>query len=158
MDDIKPDSQLLIYQSSSGDIKLKGELVENDVMKKFGNSEFQQKTPNFYNLNVIISVGFASGHIIPHLATQRLKEYIIKGFALNSERFKSGNSMNYFNELQEKIREIRLSECFFIRKSRIFMQQASIMTRPTKKQSSSLKSFRRNCSGQSVPHIFTGGR
>ena len=67
MDDMKPDSQLLIYQSSSGDIKLKGGLVENDVMKKFGNSEFQQKTPNFYNLNVIISVGFTSGHIIPNL-------------------------------------------------------------------------------------------
>ena len=49
-------------------------------------------------------------------ATQRLKEYIIKGFALNDERFKSGSSMNYFNELQERIREIRLSERFFYQK------------------------------------------
>jgi hypothetical protein len=49
-------------------------------------------------------------------ATQRLKEYIIKGFALNDERFKSGNSMNYFNELQDRIREIRLSERFFYQK------------------------------------------
>jgi hypothetical protein len=49
-------------------------------------------------------------------ATQRLKEYIIKGFALNDDRFKSGTSMNYFNELQERIRDIRLSERFFYQK------------------------------------------
>jgi hypothetical protein len=49
-------------------------------------------------------------------ATQRLKEYIIKGFALNDERFKTGTSMNYFTELQERIREIRLSERFFYQK------------------------------------------
>jgi hypothetical protein len=49
-------------------------------------------------------------------ATQRLKEYIIKGFALNDDRFKSGCSMNYFNELQERIREIRLSERLFYQK------------------------------------------
>ncbi len=40
----------------------------------------------------------------------------LKGFALNDERFKSGNSMNYFTELQERIREIRLSERFFYQK------------------------------------------
>ena len=49
-------------------------------------------------------------------ATQKLKEYIVKGFALNDERFKSGSSMNYFTELQERIREIRLSERFFYQK------------------------------------------
>ncbi len=49
-------------------------------------------------------------------ATQRLKEYIIKGFALNDDRFKSGSSMNYFSELQERIREIRISERFFYQK------------------------------------------
>jgi hypothetical protein len=49
-------------------------------------------------------------------ATQRLKEYIIKGFTLNDDRFKTGTSMNYFNELQERIREIRLSERFFYQK------------------------------------------
>ena len=48
--------------------------------------------------------------------TQRLKEYIVKGFSLNDERFKTGQSMNYFSELQERIREIRLSERFVYRK------------------------------------------
>ena len=49
-------------------------------------------------------------------ATQRLREYIVKGFTLNDDRFKSGSSMNYFDELQQRIREIRLSERFFYQK------------------------------------------
>ena len=75
---------------------------------------------DYYNLDVIISVGYRvkslQGTQFRIWATQRLKEYIIKGFALNDERFKTGNSMNYFNELQERIREIRLSERFFYQK------------------------------------------
>lgn len=73
-----------------------------------------------YNLDVIISVGYRvkspQGTQFRIWATQRLKEYIIKGFALNDDRFKTGTSMNYFNELQERIREIRLSERFFYQK------------------------------------------
>ncbi len=73
-----------------------------------------------YNLDVIISVGYRvksqQGTQFRIWATQRLREYIIKGFTLNDERFKKGNSMNYFNELQERIREIRLSERFFYQK------------------------------------------
>ena len=96
------------------------ELEEAQTMKKFGISEFQQKAPNYYNLDIIISVGYRvkspQGTQFRIWATQRLKEYIIKGFALNDERFKSGSSMNYFNELQERIREIRISERFFYQK------------------------------------------
>ena len=87
---------------------------------KFGNSEFSTKPTNFYNLDVIISVGYRvkskQGTQFRIWATQRLKEYIVKGFLLNDERFKTGNSMNYFNELQERLREIRLSERFFYQK------------------------------------------
>ena len=97
-----------------------GELNEATSLHKFGISEFQQKTPNYYNLDVVISVGYRvksiQGTQFRIWATQRLKEYIVKGFALNDERFKSGNSMNYFNELQSRIREIRLSEKFFYQK------------------------------------------
>ena len=96
------------------------ELEETATMKKFGISEFQQKAFNFYNLDVIISVGYrvksTQGTQFRIWATQRLKEYIIKGFTLNDDRFMSGTSMNYFNELQERIREIRLSERFFYQK------------------------------------------
>jgi hypothetical protein len=97
-----------------------GELEESGSLKKFGISEFQQKAPNYYNLDVIISVGYRvksqQGTQFRIWATQRLKEYIIKGFSLNDDRFKSGSAMNYFNELQDRIREIRISEKFFYQK------------------------------------------
>ena len=97
-----------------------GELEEDVSLRKIGNSDFSVKPTNYYNLDVIISVGYRvkskQGTQFRIWATQRLKEYIIKGFALNDERFKSGSSMNYFNELQERIRQIRLSERFFYQK------------------------------------------
>lgn len=102
-----------------------GELEQNRTCRKFrqvrkeGNREVEREIDH-YNLDVIISVGYrvksVQGTQFRIWATQRLKEYIIKGFALNDERFKSGNSMNYFNELQDRIREIRLSERFFYQK------------------------------------------
>ncbi len=97
-----------------------GELEKSPTIRKIGNSDFSTKPTNFYNLDVIISIGYRvkskQGTQFRIWATQRLKEYIIKGFALNDERFKSGQSMNYFNELQARIREIRLSERFFYQK------------------------------------------
>ena len=102
-----------------------GELEQNRTCRKFrkvrmeGNREVEREIDH-YNLDVIISVGYRvkspQGTQFRIWATQRLKEYIIKGFALNDDRFKSGSSMNYFNELQERIREIRLSERFFYQK------------------------------------------
>lgn len=94
-----------------------GELIEDQVMIKFGNSEFAKKPTNYYSLDVIISVGYRvkspQGTQFRIWATQRLREYIVKGFALNDERFKTGNSMNYFRELLDRIREIRISEKVF---------------------------------------------
>ena len=102
-----------------------GELEPTSTVRNFrtvqmeGNREVEREIDH-YNLDVIISVGYRvkspQGTQFRIWATQRLKEYIIKGFALNDDRFKSGNSMNYFNELQERIREIRLSERFFYQK------------------------------------------
>ena len=75
------------------------------------------KPVKFYNLDVIISVGYRvksqQGTQFRIWATQRLKEYIVKGFALNDERFKTGSSYNYFKELLNRIREIRISEKVF---------------------------------------------
>jgi hypothetical protein len=105
-----------------------GELDENVVIRKFRITtkhgaiagKIQAVEVLGYNLDVIISVGYRvkspQGTQFRIWATQRLKEYIIKGFSLNDDRFKSGNSMNYFNELQERIREIRISERFFYQK------------------------------------------
>jgi len=104
------------------------ELVQEVVVRKYRTTtqhgaiegKTQSRDVNFYNLDVIISVGYRvksqQGTQFRIWATQRLKEYIIKGFALNDDRFKTGNSMNYFNELQTRIREIRISERFFYQK------------------------------------------
>ncbi|MEN8122763.1 MAG: RhuM family protein [Bacteroidota bacterium] len=99
-----------------------GELIENSVVANFATTANDNKIyqVEYYNLDVIISVGYRikskQGTQFRIWATQRLKEYIIKGFALNDDRFKTGNSMNYFTELQERIREIRISERFFYQK------------------------------------------
>ncbi|RHJ80643.1 virulence RhuM family protein [Parabacteroides sp. AM08-6] len=105
-----------------------GELNEDMVVRKFRTTtqhgaiedKTQSHEVNFYNLDVIISVGYRvkslQGTQFRIWATQRLREYIVKGFTLNEERFKTGSSMNYFRELLDRIREIRLSE-------RVFYQQ-----------------------------------
>ncbi len=105
-----------------------GELDEIVVCRDFRHTtqhgaiqgKTQEVSTKYYNLDVIISVGYRvksqQGTQFRIWATQRLKEYIVKGFALNDDRFKRGNTMNYFNELQERIREIRISERFFYQK------------------------------------------
>jgi hypothetical protein len=105
-----------------GNIFKEGELDENSVVRNFRLTAADGKNyeTNHYNLDVIISVGYRvkspQGTQFRIWATQRLKEYIIKGFALNDDRFKTGSSMNYFTELQDRIRAIRVSEKFFYQK------------------------------------------
>ena len=155
------DSEIIIYQNSSGDIKIdvrleeesvwltqaqlcelfqkskatisehikhvfeEGELEPMATVRKFRTVQLEgvrkvEREMDHYNLDVIISVGYRvksqQGTQFRIWATQRLKEYIIKGFTLNDDRFKTGSSMNYFNELQGRIREIRISERFFYQK------------------------------------------
>ena len=97
-----------------------GELDEDQVMRKFGNSEFSTKPTNYYNLDVIISVGYRvkslRGTQFRIWATQRLREYLIKGFTLDDDRLKRGGGGNYFDELLARIRDIRSSEKVFWRK------------------------------------------
>ncbi len=97
-----------------------GELVEEDVKQRFGNSEFQQKAPYYYNLDVIISVGYRvkslRGTQFRMWATQKLKEYVIKGFVMDDQRLKNPDQSRYFEELLARIRDIRSSEKVFWRK------------------------------------------
>lgn len=94
-----------------------GELTEEASKRKIGISDFSTKPTNYYNLDVIISVGYRvksqRGTQFRIWATLRLRDYIVKGFALNDERFKSGSSMNYFKELLDRIRAIRIEEKVF---------------------------------------------
>lgn len=86
------------------------------TVQEEGNREVTRNI-DYYNLDIIISVGYRvksqQGTQFRIWTTQRLREYIIKGFTLNDERFKSGSSYNYFKELLDRIREIRLSEKVF---------------------------------------------
>lgn len=102
-----------------------GELDSSATVRNFRTVQMEggrevERAIDYYNLDVIISVGYRvksqQGTQFRIWATQRLKEYIIKGFVLNDDRFKSGSSMTYFSDLQERIREIRLSERFFYQK------------------------------------------
>ncbi len=121
-----------LFQTTKQNISLhiksifkEGELIPEATVKKYltvqneGQREVKREI-DYYNLDMVLSVGYrVKSHLATQFriwATQRLKEYIIKGFVLNDDRFKSGSSMNYFNELQERIREIRLSERFFYQK------------------------------------------
>lgn len=90
-----------------------GELVETESVRKIGNSDFSTKPTNFYNLDIIISVGYRvkslRGTQFRQWATKRLNEYIRKGFTLDDERLKQGGN-RYFLELLQRIRDIRSSE------------------------------------------------
>ena len=90
------------------------ELLEEDTVRKIGNSDFSTKPTNFYNLDVIISVGYrvksVQGTRFRQWATQRLKEYIVKGFTMDDERLKGIGGGNYWKELLDRIRDIRSSE------------------------------------------------
>ncbi|MFC1224204.1 virulence RhuM family protein [Pedobacter sp. BG31] len=96
------------------------ELEESTTMQKFGNSEFQQKPFNYYNLDVIISVGYRvkslQGTKFRQWATARLREYLVKGFTMNDELLKQAGGGDYFDELLARIRDIRSSEKVFWRK------------------------------------------
>lgn len=94
------------------------ELVENSVCAIFAHTAEDGKTykTNFYNLDAIIAVGYRvnskQATQFRIWATQTLREFIIKGFVLNTEMLKNGKPFgkDYFDELLEKIREIRSSE------------------------------------------------
>jgi hypothetical protein len=193
-----PNSEIIIYQNTDGNIKIdvrleeetvwltqaqiaelfvkgrstvtehvknifeEGELDEAVVCRNFRHTtqhgaiegKTQETSAKYYNLDVIISVGYRvkslQGTQFRILATQRLKDYIIKGFALNDDRFKQGNSMNYFNELQQRIREIRISERFFIKKLKTFIPPVSITMQKPKRQLLFLKLCKISCFGLSA--------
>ena len=91
-----------------------GELEEDKTKRKIGNSDFSTKPTNLYNLDVIISVGYRvksiQGTRFRQWATERLHEYIVKGFALDDERLKNLGGGSYWKELLDRIRDIRSSE------------------------------------------------
>jgi hypothetical protein len=112
-----------LYQTSKSNISehIKhvfedGELDENSVVRKFRTTASDGKSyeMTYYNLDMIISLGYRVKSVIAtHFrkwATERLKEYMVKGFALDDERLKGNGGGAYWKELLDRIRDIRSSE------------------------------------------------
>jgi hypothetical protein len=99
-----------------------GELDESSVCRNFRHTADDGKMydTKFYNLDVIISVGYRvkslQGTKFRQWATARLREYIVKGFTMNDDLLKQAGGGNYFEELLARIRDIRSSEKVFWRK------------------------------------------
>ena len=112
-----------LYQSSKANVSEhikhifeEGELDENEVVRKFRTTAADGKSysVNHYNLDMIISLGYRIKSSIAtqfrRWATERLKEYMIKGFTMDDERLKNLGGGKYWHELLERIRDIRSSE------------------------------------------------
>lgn len=130
-----------------------GELKKESVWAKFAHTADDGKTyqVDYYNLDVIISVGYRvkslRGTQFRIWATNILKEYMQKGFALDDDRLKRLGGGNYFDELLERIRDIRSSEKFFGEKCWRFMQLVLIMIQEQKVRFFSLNRCRTKCIG-----------
>jgi hypothetical protein len=101
------------------------ELDKNSTVRNFRTVQLEGKREisrdiEYYNLEMIIAIGFkvrsSTGTKFRIWANQKLKEYITKGFVLDDDRFKIGTQMSYFDELQKRLRDIRISERFFYQK------------------------------------------
>ena len=112
-----------LYQSSKANVSEhiknifdEGELDKNSVVRKFRTTASDGKNyeVNYYNLDMIISLGYRiKSNIATKFriwATDRLREYITKGFAIDSERLKNLGGGNHWKELLDEIRDIRSSE------------------------------------------------
>ena len=96
------------------------ELEIENTMRKFGNSEFSTKPINYYNLEMIIAIGYRvksiRGTKFRIWANNILKNYLVKGYNLNVKKFKNNGNNVYFDEILDQIRDIRSSEKVFWRK------------------------------------------
>ena len=112
-----------LYQTSKSNVSEhikhifeEGELQEEAVVRKFRTTAADGKSylTTFYNLDMIIALGYRVRSIVAtrfrQWATERLKEYIVKGFSLDDERLKKLGGGGYWKELLERIRDIRATE------------------------------------------------
>jgi hypothetical protein len=108
-----------------GNVYAEEELLAESTSRKFRQVRIEgtrevERDIEYYNLDIIISVGYRvkshQGTQFRIWATQRLKEFLLQGFSLNEEKLKTGKSTEYFDKLQSKLREIRLSERLFYQK------------------------------------------
>jgi hypothetical protein len=120
-----------LYQTTKQNVSLHirnilddGELAEGSVVKEYLTTASDRKAyrTKFYNLDMILAIGYRvrshRGTQFRRWATERLREYLTKGFVMDDERLKEGRNIgaDYFDELLERIRDIRASEKRFYQK------------------------------------------
>jgi hypothetical protein len=140
-----------------------GELVRERVVANYATTAADGKTyqVEFFNLDVIISVGYRvkspRGTQFRIWATQRLRDYIVKGFTRDDERLKQHGGGNYFEELLARIRDMRSSGKEFWRKGR-FTRRALITIRARRRRGSSSPRCRTRCTwaahGQTAAEVI----
>lgn len=96
--------------------------IKDDLIVRMEGSRQVRRSVKLYNLDMILAIGYRvkspRGTQFRQWATAHLKEYLIKGFVLDSERLKAGDGGDYFDELLKRIRDIRASEKRFYQKVR----------------------------------------
>lgn len=123
-------------------IFIDNELQTDSVVANFATTATDGKTcqVDYFNLDVIISVGYRvksiQGTRFRQWATQRLKEYIVKGFTMDDERLKKVSGGNYWKELLDRIRDIRSSEKVMYRQ--ILELYANATDNPTSEESGNI--------------------
>ena len=143
-----------LYQTSKSNVSEhikhifeEGELDKNSVVRKFRTTAADGKEyeVSHYNLDMIIALGYRIRSLIAtrfrQWATERLKEYIVKGFTLDDERLKKLGGGSYWKELLERIRDIRATEKVLYRQI-LEIYATSISTTHVHKYR---KSFSRKC-------------
>ena len=120
-----------IYQT--GELDRAATIGNFPIVQNEGGRQVERNTIEFYNLDVIISVGYRVNSLqatqFRKWATTILRDFLIKGFALDDDRLKQGNQLfgkDYFDDLLERIREIRASERRFHQKITDIYSQCSI--------------------------------
>ena len=133
--ELKPDSTVAFFAT-----------VQNEGTRKV------ERNIAYYNLDMIISVGYRvnshRGVQFRIWATQVLREYLIKGFAMNDDLLKRAGGGNYFDELLSRIRDIRSSEKCSIAKCWRFMRSASTMTHWRKLRRCFSKPYKTRCTSR----------
>ena len=156
----------LLYQSTKQNISLhlknifkENELKEDLTVKEYLTVQQEggrsiQRPIKYYNLDLIISVGYRvnshRGTQFRIWATQRLREYLVKGFILDDERLKSNNQPNYFQELLDRIRDIRSSEKVFYQRVKDIYATSIDYDAKAEVTQTFLLLFKTNCIGQFI--------
>ena len=158
---LNQDELVKLYNSSKSNISEhikhileEGELDENSVVRSFNTAAANGKNYNvkYYNLDMIVAIGFRVcsdiGTNFRRWANEQLTEYMVKGFTMNDDLLKRAGGGKYFDELLQRIRDIRTSEKVFWRKILEIYATSADYDPKSKTSIEFLRQFKIKCTGQ----------